>query len=200
VKKGYLVVGELPQSGAIPMMRTNGEAAGFLATIKDFPADQVIRIDTKNTLQESFAQMTNVLPRIRRRADHGDGDHDQSASGMLRAAKQAGREDDVIAVGMGADETETLVGEKRFVASVGYFPERYGNYLLPIALMHLAGKEVPPSVLVNHVMISKANVCEYYPNFKCDPNGRRWTTSSAGRVEAYIASLRGDRRWKPTRP
>ena len=194
VRKGYLVVGELPHSGAIPMMRTNGEAAGFLATVKDFPPGQVIKIDTKNTLQESFAQMTNILPRIPPGVPiMVTAINDQSASGMLRAAKQAGREDDVVAVGMGADETETLVNEPRFVASVGYFPERYGNYLLPIALMHLAGKEVPPSVLVNHVMISKANVCDYYPSFKCDPKGAVVDYKfPQAEFEAYLASLRGD--------
>jgi ribose transport system substrate-binding protein len=47
------------------------------------------------------------------------------------------------------------------VAATGYFPERYGNYLIPMPSAR-AGKELPPAVLVNHVMITKANVCEYY--------------------------------------
>lgn len=64
VKTGYLVVGALPQSGVIPRMRTDGQRAGFMALTKDFPADHIIEIDTKNTLQESFAQMNNVIGRI----------------------------------------------------------------------------------------------------------------------------------------
>ena len=135
VKQGYFVVGELPQSGAIPAMRTGGQVDGFLAVGRRFRQDQVLQIDTKNTHEESFAQMNNVLGRI------PDGVpimvtaiNDQSATGMLRAVKQAGREADLIVVGMGADEIQTLVDEPTFVASIGYFPERYGNYLLPIAL------------------------------------------------------------------
>ncbi len=37
VKEGYFILGDLPQSGAIPTMRTDGQLAGFLAAVKDFP-------------------------------------------------------------------------------------------------------------------------------------------------------------------
>ena len=103
--------------------------------VEGFPADHVINIDTKNTLEESYAQTNNVLGRI------PDGVpimataiNDQATTGIIRAVKQAGREDDLIAVGMGADELHTMMDEPTFVASVGYFPERYGNFLIPIAL------------------------------------------------------------------
>jgi ribose transport system substrate-binding protein len=61
-----------------------------------------------------------------------------------------------------------MLGEKTWLASVGHFPERYGNYLVPIALMSLAGKEVPSAVVLSHEMITKANVCNYYPDRQCD--------------------------------
>jgi ribose transport system substrate-binding protein len=51
VKKGYYVIGELPQSGAIPAMRTEGQQAGFPLAVADFPKEQMLRIDTKNTLR-----------------------------------------------------------------------------------------------------------------------------------------------------
>ena len=168
VKSGYFVVGGLPQSGAIPAMRTNGQVAGFEAAVAGFPADHIITIDTKNTLEDSFTQMSNVVGRI------PDGApimvtaiNDQAATGMMRAVKQVGRESNLIVVGMGADELKTLVDEPTFVASVGYFPERYGNYLIPLALMQLAGKPVPSTVLVNHVMVTKDNICTYYKDFAC---------------------------------
>ena len=64
LKEGYLVVGELPQSGVIPAMRTEGQIAGFRASLPEFSLDRIIRIDTKNTLQYSFQQMGNALGRI----------------------------------------------------------------------------------------------------------------------------------------
>ena len=39
------------------------------------------------------------------------------------------------------------MNEPEFIASVGYFPERYGNYLIPMALSNLANKPVDDVVL-----------------------------------------------------
>ena len=167
LKEGYLVVGELPQSGVIPAMRTEGQIAGFRASLPEFSLDRIIRIDTKNTLQYSFQQMGNALGRIPLGAPILiTAINDQSVSGMLRAVQQKGREADVLVVGNGADEQETMVGEEAFVASVAYFPERYGNYLIPIALMRLAGHRVPQAVAVQHVMVTPANICEFYPEYE----------------------------------
>ena len=93
--------------------------------------------------------------------------NDQSVSGMLRAVQQQGRGEDALVVGKGADELETMVAEEHFIASVAYFPERYGNYLIPLSLMRLAGHDVPAAVTVNHVMISPANICQFYPEYEC---------------------------------
>ncbi|MBD0328167.1 MAG: substrate-binding domain-containing protein, partial [Pyrinomonadaceae bacterium] len=163
VQNGYFVIGELPQSGAIPALRTAGQREGFLASAEGFPEDQIIGIDTKNTLEESFQQMSNVLGRIPKGVPIiVTAINDQSATGMLRAIERAGRSEDALVVGLGADEIKTLVNEEKFIASVGSFPERYGNYIIPLALMQLAGYEVPDAVLVKHEMVTPMNVCDYY--------------------------------------
>jgi ribose transport system substrate-binding protein len=168
VKSGYFVVGDLPQSGAVPAMRTNGQVAGFKATVDGFADDHIIHIDTKNTLEESFTQMNNVIGRIPTGVPiMVTAINDQASTGMLRAVKQAGRESDLIVVGMGADELQTMIDEPTFVASVGYFPERYGNFLIPMVLEALAGKTLPATVLQTHYMVTDANVCNYYKDFKC---------------------------------
>ncbi|MDQ0395863.1 sugar ABC transporter substrate-binding protein [Labrys monachus] len=191
VKTGYLVIGELPQSGAIPAMRTGGQVAGFLASVDGFPVGQVVKIDSKNTLEESFTQMNNVLGRIPAGVPiMVTAINDQSATGMLRAVKQAGREADLLVVGMGADEVQTLVDEPAFIASVGYFPERYGNYIVPLALMQLAGKKTPDTVLVSHVMVTKANVCQYYKDQKCGTDAGFTYTFPQDKFDAHLAELR----------
>jgi ribose transport system substrate-binding protein len=168
VMNGYLVVGELPQSGAIPAMRTDGQVAGFLAEYPDFPEDRVIKIDTKGTLEEGFRVMSDLIGRIPEDAPIlGLAINDQSIVGMLRAVEQAGRIDNALFVGMGADEGATMAEEESFIASVGYFPENYGNYLVPMALMELGGQDLPPAVLVNHTMVTRGTVCEFYPDVPC---------------------------------
>lgn len=168
IAAGYLVVGELPQSGAIPLMRTEGQIAGFLADYPDFPQDHIVRIDTKGTLEEGFRIMSDAVGRIPAGVPiMGVAINDQSILGMLRAVKQAGREADAIFVGMGADEVASMSAEPAFLASVGYFPENYGNYLVPLALMELAGMDTPPALLVTHEMVTRGTVCKFYPDTPC---------------------------------
>ncbi len=191
VKQGYFVVGELPQSGAIPAMRTNGQVAGFMAVVDGFDPSHVIKIDTKNVLEESFTQMTNVLGRIPSGVPiMVTAINDQATTGMIRATKQGGREADLIAVGMGADEIQTMMDEPAFAASVGYFPERYGNYLIPMVLEQLAGKDVPDTVLVHHVMVTKDNVCKYYTTFACQTGKEIDYTMPQAKFEQHLADIR----------
>jgi len=190
VKEGYFILGDLPQSGAVPAMRTGGQKAGFLAVVEGFPEDHIITIDTKNTLEESFAQTNNVLGRIPAGVPIlTTAINDQATTGIIRAVKQGGREADLLAVGMGADELATMMSEPTFVASVGYFPERYGNFLVPMALMELAGHELPPTVLMTHVMVDKGNICQYYPDFKCEGESLQVTFPQEKFVE-HLATIR----------
>ena len=50
------------------------------------------------------------------------------------------------------------------VASVGYFPEKYGEGLIRLALDILGRRAVPPAVFVRHHIITPENVDHFYPN------------------------------------
>lgn len=190
VKSGYLVIGALPQSGVIPRMRTDGQRAGFLSLTKDFPADHIIEIDTKNTLQESYTQMNNVLGRIPPGAPIMIiAINDQATMGMLQAVRAAGRVDQAIAVGNGADEAEALATDPKLVAATGSFPGSYGNYLIPIALSSLAGKEVPEATFVTHQMVTKANICKFYKEFECAGEADGYTFPEA-QFATYLSDLK----------
>lgn len=191
VNTGYLVVGELPQSGAIPFMRTEGQVAGFLAEHPDFPEDNIIRIDTTGTLEGGFGVMSDAVGRIPEGVPiMGVAINDQSILGMLRAVEQAGRSEDAIFVGMGADEGAAMTETPNFLASVGYFPENYGNYLVPLALMELAGKDTPSAALVNHVMVTSGTVCEFYPDVPCAEGEEIDYSFNAEAFEAHVAEQR----------
>lgn len=192
VMGGYFIEGELPQSGPIPAMRTGGQVAGFLAALPGFSEDQVLTFDSKNTLEESFTQTRNLLSRVPEGVPiMGTAINDQASTGILRAAQQDGR-DMITVVGLGADEKDTLAGEDDFVAAVGSFPERYGNSLIPIALATLANQDLPEAVLINHQMVTKANICEFYEDQTCaDVEVIDYTFPEDGFL-AHLAALRDD--------
>ena len=88
VAKGYFVDGMLPQSGAIPAMRTEGQIAGFKSVVDGFPDAQIIQFDSKNTMQESFTQMSNVIGRIPAGVPiMATGINDQVGLGIIQAVK-----------------------------------------------------------------------------------------------------------------
>jgi ribose transport system substrate-binding protein len=193
-KDAYLVIGALPQSGAVVAMRSGGQEAGARAVLPDITDDRVIVYDAKQTLELSFQEMNNVIGRIPEGAPILiTAINDQTATGALRAVQGANRGGDAIVVGMGADELDTMMNEPEFIASVGYFPERYGNYLIPMALSNLANKPVDDVVLMNHVMISPSNICDYYSDRDCraDDVGAS-VTFPQSKFSAHLAEVRSD--------
>jgi ribose transport system substrate-binding protein len=50
------------------------------------------------------------------------------------------------------------------VASVAYFPERYGDGLLKLALDILMQRQTPPALFVRHQLVTTENVDHLYPN------------------------------------
>ena len=50
------------------------------------------------------------------------------------------------------------------IGSVGYFPEKYGEGLIRLALDILAKKQVAPALFIKHHLITAENVDHYYPN------------------------------------
>jgi hypothetical protein len=51
----------------------------------------------------------------------------------------------------------------RLIGTVAYFPERYGDELLPLALGILEKKLLPPAVFVKHQLLTAKNVDLIYP-------------------------------------
>jgi len=90
----------------------------------------------------------------------------QSMSGALAAVQTAGRWDKEkwIVVTQGADVTgNQQVVDGLVKASIAYFPERYGEYLIPASVALMNGQVVPPFMYVENVPISMDNMAEWYP-------------------------------------
>jgi ribose transport system substrate-binding protein len=89
---------------------------------------------------------------------------DERMSGMLNAMKKAGREDDTINIASGTDELgQTQIKNGVQQASIAYFPEKYGEWLIPILEDVMAGSPVPSFVGQALPVITKDNIDEFYP-------------------------------------
>jgi ribose transport system substrate-binding protein len=93
--------------------------------------------------------------------------NDTSALGALRAFQEAGRAECCIVMGQNASpegRAELREPNTRFIGSVAYFPERYGDELIRVGLEILNRRPVPPAVFVKHQLITRENVDHVYPN------------------------------------
>ena len=60
-----------------------------------------------------------------------------------------------------------------------------------LALMQLAGKKTPDTVLVSHVMVTKDNVCKYYDKFACSTGKDPITFEfPQEKFQAHLADIR----------
>ncbi len=164
-----MLVLELPQSGPIPAARMQGMEDGFQDAVNTPVADEMIfRLDSQNTQEESFRVVSDTLPTI------PDAErivavtiNDGSALGVIAAAEAAGRADQMMVVGQGADPSgqEAMISENSlYLGATGYFPELYGYQIIPAMIDLLECRPVPPAIYVNHVFINADNLCEYYPD------------------------------------
>jgi ribose transport system substrate-binding protein len=93
--------------------------------------------------------------------------NDPSCLGALQAFEEAGRAQNCLAVAQNAiieARREMRRPGTRLVGSVAYFPERYGDAIIALALDKLAGKEIPSATFTRHQLITPQNVESFYPN------------------------------------
>ena len=160
---------ELPQSGPIPAARLQGQLEGVQNNIAaPVPEEMVFHLDSKNTQDEAFRVVSDTLPKIPNATRIvAVNINDGTALGTIAAFEAAGREEQLIVVSQGADpsaQDEWVKEGSRFLGDTAYFPEQYGNYIIPAIIDALECKPLPPAIYVDHVFITKDNLCEYYPD------------------------------------
>jgi ribose transport system substrate-binding protein len=93
--------------------------------------------------------------------------NDPSALGTARAFQESGRAATCAIVGQNAEpdaRAELRESSTPLIASVGYFPEKYGDGIIRLAVDILARRAVPPAVFVRHQLVTRENVEHLYPN------------------------------------
>ena len=169
-KVDYILSLELPQSGPIPAARMQGQVDGVQNKLKTKVADDhILHLDSKNTQDEAFKVVSDALSKIPADANIvGVNINDDTGAGTV-AALEAAKHDmaHAIVVGQNAVSSGQLLMVKPgsiYLGSTAYFPEKYGDKIIPAMLDLLGCKPVPPSIYVDHVFVTKDNVCQYYPD------------------------------------
>ena len=165
-KVDELLLLELPKAGQVPNARILGSMLGVVERLVWLSDGQIKILRTSGHYENAVALTRNHLRRSRSEKILVAAINDPCALGALEAFRNAGREEHCAIVGHNASpEAHAELGKKdsRLIGSVGYFPERYGEGVIPLALDLLAGRSVPPATFVRHEMITTSNVGAFYP-------------------------------------
>jgi ribose transport system substrate-binding protein len=162
-----IVLLELKRAGSLPQMRLTGVLVGMKEVCPHLDDCRVTYVDGDGVLGDSFEAMRKHLRASRARRIAVGAVNDPSALGALRAFQEAGRTSSCAVVSHNASpegRAELRRPGTRLVGSVAYFPEKYGEQILKLALDILHRRAVPPAVFVKHQMVTPDNVNHIYPN------------------------------------
>ncbi len=162
-----VVLVEGPQTRTSVQARLAGVLVGLEDVLGPIPPSAVIHIDGgahTDASRQAMARLLRRLPPGKRILVSGF--NDLSAIGALEAVEAASRARDVIIVGHNA-APEGRAAIRRsgscFLASVAFFPERYGDRLIRLASSIVDGQPLPPAVYTDHAVIHRSNLRNFYP-------------------------------------
>jgi ribose transport system substrate-binding protein len=162
-----LLVLELARAGSLPAARVRGIVAGVRDVLHDAAAWPVVSLDGDGQFKTAMDRVRKHLRETRAARVLVGAANDPSALGAARAFQEAGRADTCAIVGQNAEpdaRAELRTAGSPLVASVGYFPERYGEGVIRLAVELLGRRPVPPAVFVKHQIVTRDNVDHLYPN------------------------------------
>ena len=162
-----IVLLELPRAGNLPRLRMTGQLVGIKEVLPNLANCRVSRLDGDGCFNKSLEVTRRHLRTNSSKRVMVGAINDTSALGALRAFQEAGRAECCIVMGQNASpegRAELREPNTRFIGSVAYFPERYGDDLVRVGLEILNRRPVPPAVFVKHQLITRENVDHVYPN------------------------------------
>jgi ribose transport system substrate-binding protein len=172
---------ELARAGSLVHARMSGVLAGLRETLREaMESCRVVSLDCDGQFKTALEKVRRHLRHSRARYVLVGAANDPSALGAARAFQESGHGDTAAIVGQNAEpDARMALRERRspLVASVGFFPERYGDAIIKLALEILAHRRTPPAVFSRHHLITPENVDHFYPN---DSLGEELAPSEAG--------------------
>jgi ribose transport system substrate-binding protein len=161
-----LMLLELPIAGPLPGLRLTGVQDGLRAELPHIAGTPAVHLDGKGDFEQIFSVVRRSVRRNPRRRTLVGTVNDMCALAALRAFEEAGAGRLCAVVGQNAileARNELRRPGTRLIGTVAYFPERYGDELIPLALNLLEHKAVPPATFVKHQLLTPKNVNLIYP-------------------------------------
>lgn len=162
----HVLLIELSAGGPLLEARMSGALAGLQETLGKIDAEQVFRLDGANTFEGAFTAVRRHLRKHRNPRSLVLSMNDPNALGALAAFRSEASIDRCAVAGQGAtiDARNELRKKKtQLIGSVAYFPERYGEALLRLALDLLRRKATPTAIYTKHCLVTPRNVDKLYP-------------------------------------
>lgn len=165
----YVVLIIQPASGPAVAPRVGMFPTGLRNKGIKFDDSIIVEIDGQNDAQFTQARFADFL------LAHPDAKkvavatiNDVAASGVYAAAEIAGRADNIVLVSQNAtaDFVEPMYaaeGKTNWIASIAYFPHRYGEFVFNIVDKMVAGEEMEDNYYIEHLAITWENIQEWYP-------------------------------------
>ena len=155
---------ESTAAGAANTARMGGWRDGF----KEFcpiPADKEHILDGADRTDPALEQMTNLLGALPGNRIVVVAINEDGILGAIGAANTLGRQTDLWYGGQGTDPSiwKDVACNPNYIASVAYFPERYGTLLIPNMVKALQGETIPENIFTEHIVVNKDNIREVYP-------------------------------------
>jgi ribose transport system substrate-binding protein len=154
-------------AGATTEARVNGMIAGFEEACGPIDDAKFRSLDVGGTTDLAVTKFGDQLSAL---APGGVivvlSLNDDMSLGAFAAARTAGRETELRLAGQGADPTswKEIACNPQWLADTAYFPERYGEILIPAVVKLLNGETVEENLFTEHDVVTKDNVRTLYPD------------------------------------
>lgn len=139
-----------------------GPAADFLVDEKD--GSKAVQVKIGSDFQTPWIDILSKYPDDKKIVVMSP--YEAASGGFYAAAKTLGRWDaaNISLNSLGGDDLgRPLLRSGITDSSVGWVPETYGTYVVPLALAHMYGNPIPSVTYLQHVLMTKDTLDKYYP-------------------------------------
>jgi ribose transport system substrate-binding protein len=165
-KVDRLLLIELPIAGSLIELRTTGFVDGLRAEMPEIVNVPVVHLNGRGDFEQVLETVRQFQRRAKAKRTLIGTVNDICALAALKVWEEVGELDKCAVASQNAireARNELRRPGTRLIGSVAYFPERYGNHVIPLAVSILQKKPVAPAVFVRHQFITPRNVDLLYP-------------------------------------